>query len=219
MHCTNFSEVERWFKHITKQDFFVKRINRTKVKNICTESPTVELERTVRDWLEGGEWTTFWHMKQLMLTLKQNDVRVPIVLTRPEDIDELESLYYHVDPGGSRMIVLCYLNPNSKIDVDFVWPKQHIGETDQLGEGIVIQNAEQLLKPYEDIGLSYEMLLCDDEPCATCEKHNKIHNNPFRFVVKWNKDWFYKESTQGFNKWYEKNKDTVVNDIMDWYTT
>jgi hypothetical protein len=35
--------------------------------------------------------------------------------------------------------------------------------------------------------------------------------------VQWDRDWFYNEPEKQFKDWYEQNKDTVVEDIMDWY--
>jgi hypothetical protein len=218
MYCQNFSEVDKWFKKLSEHHFVIERVDPIPVRKICTVSPIVELKRNVQEWIEGGEWTTFWHMKQLMMTLRQSDVLVPIVLTRPKNSDSINDLYFYVDPGGSRMIVLSHIDPNRTIPIDCVWPNEYVNEIDQLGGHRTITNYKELLQPYEDIGLPYQMLLCKDDPCDTCRTHNKIHNRPYRFTVQWNNNWFYEKNAKGFDEWYDKNKHYRPHDIMDWYT-
>ena len=217
MHCKNFSDVEKWFNEVRDLEFIVRRHRAVPVNQICTVSPTVELLYNVRKWKEDGNWNTFWHMKQLMISLKDKEVLLPIIMTRPVSADSVSELYYNVDPGGSRMIVLSHIDNKRTVPVDTIWPKKHLDELTQLGSHEVMTTVHDFLTPYEKIGIGYSMLLCHNSPCNTCIEHGKVHNNPYRYVVQWDRDWFYNEPEKQFKDWYEQNKDTVVEDIMDWY--
>jgi len=117
-----------------------------------------------------------------------------------------------VDPGGSRIAVLKYLGKKT-VDVDVVYPQDCLHEL-YPGEYKTIQDVEELLEPYEKMGVNYSMETCYDVDCVTCRTNNVIHNGAFRYSVTWDSPWFY---VANYHDWYEQNKDAVVKDIMDWY--
>ena len=140
-----------------------------------------------------------------MINLKNNNVEIPIVATRLDG-----NLF--VDPGGSRLTVMNYLG-KKVVDIDVIYPRKHIDEL-QLGDCYHIQDYQTLLEPYEKMGVNYSMEMCYDADCVTCRKNNVTHNGAFRYSVTWDRAWFYNEN---YKEWYEKNKNTEVKNIMDWY--
>ena len=219
MYCTNFLEVERWFDLLKTRKITIRRYNSIAVDKICITPPEVELLHNLKEMLDGKHWNTFWHMKQLLITLKDDDVLLPLVIARPKNVEGRPELHRYVDPGGSRMCAMTYHDKKS-MPLDIIWPKENCDELEHLEGHEDISSAQQLLELYENIKIEYKLLLCSDEPCETCTKNKKQHNNPYRYLIKWSRDWFYetKNYQEDFYKWREKNKDFKPDDLMDWYT-
>lgn len=205
MHCKNINEVAAWWKELERKDINVRRYTNAPIEKVTTLDIEKVLTENLEEWLSGGEHYTFWHLKQLMINLKDNTVEIPIVATRLDG-----NLF--VDPGGSRLTVMNYLG-KKVVDVDVIYPTKYIDELG-LGEYSHVRDYKTLLEPYEKMGVPYSMEMCYDKDCATCRNNNVIHNGAFRYSVTWDRTWFYSES---YKEWYKKNKDTEVKDIMDWY--
>jgi hypothetical protein len=205
MHCTNKKDVAAWWQELKNKDITIRRYTNADIDSLGSTNYKIVLQENLDEWLSGGSHTTFWHLKQLMINLKKNNVEIPVVATRLGD-------HMFVDPGGSRLAVLEHLGTKN-IDVDVIYPKEHIDKL-QLGDYLNIESYQALLEPYEKIGVNYSMEMCYDVDCITCRNNNVIHNGAFRYSVTWDSPWFY---VADYHNWYEQNKDTVVEDIMDWY--
>jgi hypothetical protein len=218
MYCTNFFEVESWFGLLKTKKITIRRYDSIAIDKICTTPPEVELLHNLKEMLDGTHWNTFWHMKQLMITLKDDDVLLPLVIARPKNLEGSHELHRYVDPGGSRMCAMTYHGKKS-MPLDIIWPAANCDELKHLDKHEDILSAQQFLQPYENIKIKYKLLLCSDEPCETCIKNNKQHNNPYRYLVQWSRDWFYatKNYQEDFYKWRKKNIDFKPDNLMDWY--
>ena len=206
MYCTNSNDVAGWWQELKNNDVVVRRYTNADIDSLgCTDYKIV-LQENLDEWLSGGSHTTFWHLKQLMVNLKKNNVEIPVVATRLGD-------HMFVDPGGSRLTVSKYLDKKI-IGVDVIYPKEHIDNV-QLGDYLDIEDYQALLEPYEKMGIKYSMEMCYDVDCITCKNNNVIHNGPYRYSVTWDRAWFY---TADYHDWYKKNKHRSPEDIMDWYT-
>ncbi len=205
MHCMNLNDVETWWQALTKNDIVIRRYSEADVYQVDRFDHVTILKDNLYDWLDGKDHVTFWHLKQLIINLQQNDVKIPVVMT-------LLDRNPFLDPGGSRIAVLKYLKKHT-VDVDVVYPTEFLDELD-LGQYKTIQSVEELLDPYEKIGIDYKMDVCYDKPCPTCKKNNVVHNGAYRYSISWSKPWFY---GQDYNEWYAKNKEKKVADPMDWY--
>ena len=205
MYCTNSNDVAGWWQELKNNDIVVRRYTNTPIDQVLSFDTDKVMKENLDEWLSGGSHTTFWHLKQLMINLKNNNVEIPVVATRFND-------HMFVDPGGSRLTVSKYLDKKI-IGVDVIYPKEHIDNV-QLGDYQEIEDYQALLEPYEKIGINYSMEMCYDVDCITCRNNKVIHNGAFRYSVTWDSPWFY---VADYHNWYEQNKDTVVEDIMDWY--
>jgi len=206
MYCTNSNDVAGWWQDLKNNDMEVRRYTNADIDSLGGTDYKIVLQENLDEWLSGGSHATFWHLKQLMVNLKNNSVEIPVVATRLDD-------HMFVDPGGSRLAVLGQLGTKN-IDVDVIYPKEHINEL-QLGDYHEIDSYQELLEPYEKIGVNYSLEMCYDVDCMTCRNNNVIHNGPFRYSVTWDRPWFYGAD---YHDWYEQNKDTIVKDPTDWYT-
>jgi len=215
MYCDNFLDVKDWLLLLKNRNITIRRYNSIPVEQICRESPQIELLRNVEHWLSGGEWTTFWHMKQLLQTLKNIDILLPLIISRPKEKKNKIDLSRHIDPGGSRMATSKYLGKKN-LPFDIIWPREFVHELDFLTKFEEIFLAEQFIEPYENVKINYSLYLCSDTPCKTCIINNRIHNSPYRYSVKWSRDWFY-DQDQNYYEWYEKNKNFITKNPMDWY--
>jgi hypothetical protein len=205
MQCTNLNDVKVWWQVLSKKDVVIRRYTGVDICQLDRFDHMTILKDNLEEWLAGKDHVTFWHLKQLIINLRQGDTEIPVVATRLND-----SLF--VDPGGSRITVLKYLGKKT-VAVDVVYPQDCLQELDP-GEYKTIQEVEELLEPYEKMGVNYSMETCYDVDCVTCRTNNVIHNGAFRYSVTWDSPWFY---VADYHDWYEQNKDTVVKDIMDWY--
>jgi len=215
MYCSNFLNVKKWLLLLEQSNITIRRYNSIPIEQVCKEPPEIQLIHNLKTWLEGGEWTTFWHMKQLLKTTKESDILLPLVIARPKQKNYKINLSGHVDPGGSRMAISKYLGKKT-LPFDIIWPKELLHEIDFLSKFNEILSAEQFIEPYENIKINYNVFLCSDMPCETCITNNKIHNSPYRYCVNWSNDWFYSQN-QDYCTWYEKNKNFKTEKLMDWY--
>jgi len=205
MHCKNVNDVESWWQTLAKKDIVIRRYDQAPLDKIESFDYMSVLEENLDEWLAGKDHATFWHLKQLMINLKDNDVKIPVVMT-------LNNGHSFLDPGGSRFTVLKHLK-KSTVGVDVVYPCHRLQEL-MLGQYRTLENVKELLEPYENIGIDYKMDVCYDTPCPTCEKNNVVHNGAYRYSISWSKPWFY---GQDYHEWYAKNKEKKVKDPMDWY--
>ena len=205
MHCKNLNDVESWWQVLVQNDIVIRRYAEADLDQIDTFDYMKVLKENLDEWLAGKDHATFWHLKQLMINLQRNDVRIPVVMT-------LNNGAPFLDPGGSRFTVLKHLK-KSTVGVDVVYPTSRLDEL-TLGEYVTLQNAQELLEPYEKIGVDYVMDVCYDAPCPTCEKNKVIHNGAYRYSISWSRPWFYEHD---YHEWYAKNKDKKVTEPMDWY--
>lgn len=201
----NLNDVETWWQVLSKNDIVIRRYSEADVYQVDRFDHVTILKDNLNEWLEGKDHVTFWHLKQLIINLQQNDVKIPVVMT-------LLDRNPFLDPGGSRIAVLKYLKKHT-VDVDVVYPTKFLDDLD-LGQYKTIQSVEELLDPYEKIGIDYKMDVCYDKPCPTCKKNNVVHNGAYRYSISWSKPWFY---GQDYHEWYAKNKEKKVADPMDWY--
>ena len=206
MHCTNPNDVATWWQELKHNDITVRRYTNAPIDQVTNFDIEKVLKENLEEWLSEGEHYTFWHLKQLMINLKNSNVEIPIVATRVND-------HMFVDPGGSRLTVMNYLD-KKVVDVDVIYPEKYIDEV-ELGDCHTIENYQTLLEPYEKMGVNYSMEMCYDADCITCKNNNVIHNGPYRYSVTWDRPWFY---VANYHDWYEKNKHRKPDDIMDWYT-
>ena len=206
MYCTNLNEVAGWWQELKNNDVMVRRYTNVDIHTLGSTDYKIVLKENLEEWLSGGSHSTFWHLKQLMINLKNNNVEIPVVATRHGN-------HMFVDTGGSRLAVLGYLNKKI-INVDVIYPNKHINEV-QLGDYHEIENYQTLLDPYEKMGVNYSMEMCYDVDCITCSNNKVIHNGAFRYAVTWGRAWFY---VADYHDWYEQNKNTIVKDVMDWYS-
>ena len=206
MHCTNLNDVKVWWQVLSEKDVVIRRYTGVDVYQLDRFDHMTILKDNLEEWLAGKDHVTFWHLKQLIINLRQGDTEIPVVATRLND-----SLF--VDPGGSRIAVLKYLGKKT-VDVDVICPQKYIDEV-ELGDCHTIENYQTLLEPYEKMGVNYSMEMCYDSDCITCKNNNVIHNGPYRYSVTWDRPWFYGAD---FQDWHEKNKHRKPDDIMDWYT-
>ena len=206
MHCTNLNDVKVWWQVLSEKDVVIRRYTGVDVYQLDRFDHMTILKDNLEEWLAGKDHVTFWHLKQLIINLRQGDTEIPVVATRLND-----SLF--VDPGGSRIAVLKYLGKKT-VDVDVICPQKYIDEV-ELGDCHTIENYQTLLEPYEKMGVNYSMEMCYDSDCITCKNNNVIHNGPYRYSVTWDRPWFY---VANYHDWYEKNKHRKPDDIMDWYT-
>ena len=206
MQCTNLNDVKVWWQVLSKKDVVIRRYTGVDVCQLDRFDHMTILKDNLEEWLAGKDHVTFWHLKQLIINLRQGDTEIPVVATRLND-----SLF--VDPGGSRIAVLKYLGKKT-VDVDVICPQKYIDEV-ELGDCHTIENYQTLLEPYEKMGVNYSMEMCYDSDCITCKNNNVIHNGPYRYSVTWDRPWFY---VANYHDWYEKNKHRKPDDIMDWYT-
>ena len=206
MHCTNLNDVKVWWQVLSKKDVVIRRYTGVDICQLDRFDHMTILKDNLEEWLAGKDHVTFWHLKQLIINLRQSDTEIPVVATRLND-----SLF--VDPGGSRIAVLKYLGKKT-VDVDVICPQKYIDEV-ELGDCHTIENYQTLLEPYEKMGVNYSMEMCYDSDCITCKNNNVIHNGPYRYSVTWDRPWFY---VANYHDWYEKNKHRKPDDIMDWYT-
>jgi hypothetical protein len=206
MHCTNLNDVKVWWQVLSEKDVIIRRYTGVDVYQADRFDHMTIFKDNLEEWLAGGSHSTFWHLKQLIINLRQGDTEIPVVATRLND-----SLF--VDPGGSRIAVLKYLGKKT-VDVDVICPQKYIDEV-ELGDCHTIENYQTLLEPYEKMGVNYSMEMCYDSDCITCKNNNVIHNGPYRYSVTWDRPWFY---VANYHDWYEKNKHRKPDDIMDWYT-
>jgi len=206
MHCTNPNDVASWWQELQSKDITVRRYTNVPIEDVTKFDIMKVLKENLEEWLSTGEHYTFWHLKQLMIDLKDNDTKIPVVATRVND-------HMFVDPGGSRLTVMNYLD-KKVVDVDVIYPTKHIDEL-ELGKGEHIEDSQALLEPYEKMGVKYSMEMCYDEDCVTCRNNDVTHNGAFRYSVTWDRPWFYGAD---FQDWHEKNKHRKPDDIMDWYT-
>ena len=206
MQCTNLNDVKVWLQVLSKKDVVIRRYTGVDVCQLDRFDHMTILKDNLEEWLAGKDHVTFWHLKQLIINLRQGDTEIPVVATRLND-----SLF--VDPGGSRIAVLKYLGKKT-VDVDVICPQKYIDEV-ELGDCHTIENYQTLLEPYEKMGVNYSMEMCYDSDCITCKNNNVIHNGPYRYSVTWDRPWFY---VANYHDWYEKNKHRKPDDIMDWYT-
>jgi hypothetical protein len=206
MHCTNPNDVATWWQELKHNDITVRRYTNAPIHQVTNFDIEKVLKESLEEWLSEGEHYTFWHLKQLMINLKNSNVEIPIVATRVND-------HMFVDPGGSRLTVMNYLD-KKVVDVDVIYPEKYIDEV-ELGDCHTIENYQTLLEPYEKMGVNYSMEMCYDADCITCKNNNVIHNGPYRYSVTWDRPWFYGAD---FQDWHEKNKHRKPDDIMDWYT-
>ena len=207
MHCTNIDDVASWWQTLQSNDIIITRYTNTPIEKVTKFDIEKVLRENLEEWISTGEHYTFWHLKQLIINLQHNDVKIPIVATRLDG-----NLF--VDPGGSRLTVMNYLQKKF-VDVDVIYPERHLSEL-QIGEGVRVTDYQTLLEPYERMGVDYSMEMCFDKDCDTCRQNNVTHNGAFRYSVTWHRPWFYSEN---YNEWFEKNKNTQVVDLMDWYRT
>ena len=140
-----------------------------------------------------------------------NDVKVWWQVLSKKDV--VIRRYTGVDICQLDRFVLKYLGKKT-VDVDVVYPQDCLQELDP-GEYKTIQDVEELLEPYEKMGVNYSMEMCYDADCVTCKNNNVIHNGAFRYSVTWDRPWFY---VTDYRDWHEKNKHRKPGDIMDWYT-
>ena len=206
MQCTNLNDVKVWWQVLSKKDVVIRRYTGVDICQLDRFDHMTILKDNLEEWLAGKDHVTFWHLKQLIINLRQGDTEIPVVATRLND-----SLF--VDPGGSRIAVLKYLGKKT-VDVDVICPQKYIDEV-ELGDCHTIENYQTLLEPYEKMGVNYSMEMCYDSDCITCKNNNVIHNGPYRYSVTWDRPWFY---VANYHDWYEKNKHRKPDDIMDWYT-
>ena len=206
MHCTNLNDVKVWWQVLSEKDVVIRRYTGVDICQLDRFDHMTILKDNLEEWLAGKDHVTFWHLKQLIINLRQGDTEIPVVATRLND-----SLF--VDPGGSRIAVLKYLGKKT-VDVDVICPQKYIDEV-ELGDCHTIENYQTLLEPYEKMGVNYSMEMCYDADCITCKNNNVIHNGPYRYSVTWDRPWFY---VANYHDWYEKNKHRKPDDIMDWYT-
>jgi len=205
MHCTNPNDVASWWQELQSKDITVTRYTDVPIEDVTKFDIVKVLRENLDEWLCTGEHYTFWHLKQLMIDLKDNDTKIPVVATRLDG-----NLF--VDPGGSRLTVMNHLG-KKVVDVDVIYPTKHLDEL-ALGEGEHLQDYQTLLEPYEKMGVKYSMEMCFDKECVTCRNNKVTHNGAYRYSVTWDRAWFYGEN---YKEWYEKNKDTEVENKMDWY--
>ena len=179
MHCTNLNDVKVWWQVLSEKDVIIRRYTGVDVYQADRFDHMTIFKDNLEEWLSEGEHYTFWHLKQLIINLRQSDTEIPVVATRLND-----SLF--VDPGGSRIAVLKYLGKKT-VDVDVICPQKYIDEV-ELGDCHTIENYQTLLEPYEKMGVNYSMEMCYDADCITCKNNNVIHNGPYRYSVTW--DWY-----------------------------
>ena len=205
MHCNNFLNVKHWLNEFENKNIIIRRYPYVKIEHISPEDPAVILMENLKEWLSGGDHTTFWHLKQLFINLKSNAVKLPIVMT-------LLRGKPFIDPGGSRITVLKYLGEKT-VSVDLIYPKKELKDI-EIGEFRQITDAEEFIKPYELIGINYKMDMCYTGPCVTCIDNKVIHNGDYRYSITWENPWYYHDD---YYKWYEKNKNFKTEKLMDWY--
>jgi len=206
MHCTNLNDVNAWWQVLNKKDIVIQRYGNTDINDVCSFDYTTVLKENLEEWMSGKDHVTFWHLKQLIINLKNSKVKIPVVATRLDG-----NLF--VDPGGSRITVLKHLKKKT-VDVDVVYPRDKLHELD-IGDYKTIETVQEFLEPYENIGIGYKMDVCYDKTCVTCKKNNVIHNGDYRYSISWSKPWFY---DQDYHEWYAKNKNYKTSNLMDWYS-
>ena len=206
MYCTNLNDVAGWWQVLSVKDIVIGRYTGADVYQLDRFDHMTILKDNLEEWLSGKDHVTFWHLKQLMINLKNSKVEIPVVAT------QLNGNLF-VDPGGSRISVLKHLKKKT-VAVDVVYPRDSLQEVN-LGEYKIIQDVEELLAPYEKMGVTYSMEMCYDVDCITCRNNNVTHNGPYRYSVTWDRPWFY---SADYNNWHEKNKHRKPEDSMDWYT-
>lgn len=206
MYCLNYQQVCDWFDQIRKKNTQIRRYKKVSLSQISDEDFFDVLRRHVAEWLNTGDHVTFWHLKQLIQTLKNQETRIPVVLTR-----------YHgrpfVDPGYSRLCALA-LNGKQTVDADVVYPDKHTKEIGLDADFELVVDTETLLAPYESIGITYRLDTCFQSPCITCERNSVVHNGDFRYSAEWSSKWFYPSD---YHAWYENSKKETVEDVLDWY--
>lgn len=205
MHCMNLNDVMDWWNMLQQKNVAIRRYQDADLHQLDSTDHMTIFKDNLDEWLAGEGHATFWHLKQLIINLREQEVKIPVVATRLD-----ENLF--VDPGGSRIAVLKYIGKKS-VAVDVVYPTQFIDEI-ALGDYVTIGSVQQLIEPYEKIGLDYKMDVCYDKPCKTCENNNVIHNGAYRYSISWSRPWFYREN---YNDWYQKNKDRQPANLLDWY--
>ena len=206
MSCSNREKVEVWFKTMTHENVSIRRYHAVPVGLIESTNTEQWMIGHLDHWLETGDYITFWHLKQLIIHFKNTESKIPIVAT-----------YLHnrmfVDPGLSRLAVLKFLG-KPHIDVDVVYPDQQMKDTEVLGSFVKVGDVNQLLAPYDSMGVDYRLDTCYASPCKTCLDNKVIHNGNFRYSPEWQSKWFYDNS---FEEWYSKTRDIIVKDKMEWY--
>lgn len=206
MNCTNRKNVQSWFDTLSTEDVSVRRYTAVPIKKIPRADPNKEMIRHVDEWLSTGNFDNFWHIKQLIMHFKNQQSKIPIVVTRLFD-------HMFVDPGNSRLTVLEFLG-KEHVDVDVVYPNKHFKDTEVLGDYIEINDVTQLISPYEQTGIPYRLDTCYASPCKTCIENKVIHNGNYRYSPEWQKKWFYE---QRFEEWHATNSQLVVENKMDYY--
>ena len=146
MHCSNPNDVASWWQELQRKDITVTSYTDVPIEDVTKFDIGKVLRENLDEWLSTGEHYTFWHLKQLMIDLKDNDTKIPVVATRLDG-----NLF--VDPGGSRLTVMNHLG-KKVVDVDVIYPTKHLGELG-LGKGEHIQDYQTLLEPYEKMGVKY----------------------------------------------------------------
>ena len=137
MQCTNPNDVASWWQELQNKNITVRRYTNTPIEQVTKFDIEKVLHENLEEWLSTGEHYTFWHLKQLMVNLKDNNAKIPIVATRLDG-----NLF--VDPGGSRLTVMNYLG-KKVVDVDVIYPAKYIHELG-LGECKNIQDYKKAMK-------------------------------------------------------------------------
>ena len=205
MYCANFIAVEDWIRHLNSNNITIRRYNNIDIDRIMKFSAEDVMMKHLKDWLSTGDYVTFWHLKQLLINLKNTDVLLPVVGT-------LSNNRLLIDPGGSRLTALKYLNKKS-VAVDIVYPVEDLQQL-QLGDYKEIIEPLEFVKPYEEMKTYYRMDMCYDQPCDTCKNNRVIHNGDYRYSITWHEHWYYEEN---YFDWYEKNKNFKTENLLDWY--